>query len=130
MKAKDAIPETIDDYIAAAPAAVRPILAKVRDTIRKTAPQAEERISYRMPAYRLNGELAYFAAFKNHIGLYPPVEGDDKLRAAVAKYANEKGNLRFPLDAPIPYQLIARIVKQRVKWNAQAAKAKAARKKR
>jgi uncharacterized protein YdhG (YjbR/CyaY superfamily) len=130
MKARDAIPETIDDYIAAAPAAVRPILAKVRDTIRKAAPQAEERISYRMPAYRLNGELAYFAAFKNHIGLYPPLEGDDQLRAAVAKYANEKGNLRFPLDAPIPYPLIARIVKQRVKWNAQAVKAKAARKKR
>jgi uncharacterized protein YdhG (YjbR/CyaY superfamily) len=130
MKARDAIPETIDDYIAAAPAPVRPVLAKVRDTIRKAAPQAEERISYRMPAYRLNGELAYFAAFKNHIGLYPPVQGDDRLRAAVAKYANEKGNLRFPLDAPIPYPLIARIVKQRVKWNAQAAKAKAARKKR
>ena len=130
MQARSGIPETIDEYIAAAPAAVRPILTKVRQTIRKAVPEAEERISYRMPAYRLKGDVAYFAAFKNHIGLYPPVQGDDKLLAAVAKYANDKGNLRFPLDAPIPYALIARIVKQRVKWNAQAAKAKAARKNR
>jgi uncharacterized protein YdhG (YjbR/CyaY superfamily) len=130
MKAADQGPKTIDDYIAAAPKPVRPILAKVRDTIRKAAPRAEERISYRMPAYKLNGDAVYFAAFKSHIGLYPPVEGDDDLRAAVAKYANEKGNLRFPLDEPIPYTLIARIVKQRVKWNAQRAKAKAAGRKR
>jgi uncharacterized protein YdhG (YjbR/CyaY superfamily) len=130
MKATGEGPKTIDDYIAASSAPVRPILIKIRDTIRKAAPRAEERISYRMPAYKLNGDVVYFAAFKSHIGLYPPVEGDDDLRAAVAKYANEKGNLRFPLDKPIPYTLIARIVKQRVKWNEQAAKAKAAGKKR
>ena len=130
MKASSKIPETVDEYITAAPASVRPILTKIRQTIRKAVPEAEERISYRMPAYKLRSDIAYFAAFKNHIGLYPPVQGDDKLLAAVAKYANDKGNLRFPLDEPIPYALIARIVKQRVKWNEQAAKAKMARKKR
>jgi uncharacterized protein YdhG (YjbR/CyaY superfamily) len=130
MKARDAVPETIDEYIAAAPAAVQPIVTRIRDTISSAVPGAEERISYQMPAFRLKRDVAYFAAFKNHIGLYPPVQGDDNLLNAVAKYANEKGNLRFPLDAPIPYALIARIVKQRVKWNEQAAKTKAARKKR
>jgi uncharacterized protein YdhG (YjbR/CyaY superfamily) len=128
MKTNQAIPVSIDQYIAAAPAAIRPVLTRIRATIRKAAPQAEERISYRMPAYRLNGELVYFAAFKHHIGLYPPVRGDAKLEQAVKAYANEKGNLRFPLDEPIPYELIARIVKQRVKQNAQAVKARATRK--
>ena len=121
---KATIPATIDEYIAAAPAAVQPILKKIRATIRKAAPQAEEKISYRMPAYKSNGDIVYFAAFKNHIGLYPPVRGDAKLLSDVAKYANEKGNLRFPLDEPIPYALIARIVKQHVKSNEAKAKAK------
>ena len=124
MKSSRATPTTIDEYIAISPLAVRPVLKKIRATIRKAAPKAEERISYRMPAYRLSGELAYFAAFKQHIGFYPPVRGDRKLLADVAPYAGEKGNLRFPLDEPIPYALITRIVKQRVKWNEDAAKAK------
>jgi uncharacterized protein YdhG (YjbR/CyaY superfamily) len=124
MKSSRATPTTIDEYIATTPSAVRPVLKKIRATIRKAAPKAEEKISYRMPAYRLNGELAYFAAFKQHIGFFPPVRGDRKLLADVAPYAGEKGNLRFPLDEPIPYALIARIVKQRVKWNEEAAKSK------
>ena len=126
MKAKQTMPTTIDEYIAASRTEVRGVLSRIRAPIRKAAPEAEERISYRMPAYRLNGDLAYFAAFKNHIGFYPPVRGDEKLMNAVKPYAGEKGNLRFPLDEPIPYALIARIVKQRVKWNEQTAKAKAA----
>lgn len=124
MQAKQTLPTTIDEYIAASRVEVRNVLSRIRATVRKAAPKAEERISYRMPAYRLNGDLAYFAAFKNHIGFYPPVRGDEKLMDAVKSYAGEKGNLRFPLDEPIPYALIARIVKQRVKWNQQAAKAK------
>lgn len=116
---KASVPTTIDEYIAAAPSEVRPVLNKIRATIRKAAPRAEEKISYRMPAYKSDGELVYFAAFKHHIGLYPPVRGDAKLMKEVAKYANEKGNLRFPLDEPIPYALIARIVKQRVRLNAE-----------
>jgi uncharacterized protein YdhG (YjbR/CyaY superfamily) len=126
MKAQQTIPTTIEEYIAASPVEVRGVLEKIRATIRKAAPQAEERISYRIPAYKLNGDVAYFAAFKHHIGFYPPVRGDDKLKKAVKVYAGEKGNLRFPLNEPIPYALIARIVKQRVKLNEQAAKAKAA----
>lgn len=121
---KATAPTTIDEYIEAAPAEVRPVLSKIRATIRKAAPRAEEKISYRMPAYKSNGELVYFAAFKSHIGLYPPVRGDAKLMKDVAKYAGEKGNLRFPLDEAIPYALIARIVKQRVKLNAEKVRSR------
>lgn len=70
-----------------------------------------------MPAFALHGILVYFAAFKNHIGMFPPLKGDARLQAAASKYAGPKGNLRFPLDAPIPYALVARIVKARVKQN-------------
>lgn len=77
-----------------------------------------------MPAFALHGILVYFAAFKSHIGMFPPVRGDAKLEAAVAKYAGPKGNLKFPLDQPIPYALIARIVKFRVKQNLGKARKK------
>jgi uncharacterized protein YdhG (YjbR/CyaY superfamily) len=110
-------PATIDQYIEAAPPGVRPILERIRRTIRAAAPEAAEVISYRMPAFKLHGILVYFAAFKNHIGLYPPVRGDPKLVAAAAPYAGEKGNLQFPLDEPIPLELIRRIVLHRVKQN-------------
>ena len=89
------------------------ILQKIRLTVRGAVPDAEETISYRMPAFRKKKILIYFAAFKNHVGLYPPVKGDTALLKAVAPYAGEKGNLRFPLDQPIPYELIERIVKLR-----------------
>jgi uncharacterized protein YdhG (YjbR/CyaY superfamily) len=105
----------IDEYIASCSPDVQTILQKIRQTIREAAPQAEEKISYRMPAFALKGIIVYFAAFKNHIGLYPPVRGDAKLQAEIAPYKGEKGNLRFPLDEPIPYKLISRIVKSRVK---------------
>jgi uncharacterized protein YdhG (YjbR/CyaY superfamily) len=108
-------PATIDEYVAAFPPDVQSILRKIRSTIRKAAPQAEERISYRMPAFTQDGILVYFAAFKKHIGVYPPVRGDEKLSKELAPYRGEKGNLKFPLDEPIPYDLIARIVKFRVK---------------
>jgi len=110
-------PKNIDEYIASFPPEVQAILKKVRGTIRKAAPGAEETISYKIPAFRLGRILVYFAAFKNHIGLYPPVKGDVSLMKAISKYAGEKGNLRFPLDRPIPHGLIKRIVKLRVKQN-------------
>ncbi len=112
---KGQVPATIDDYIAGQPARAQKILRRVRQVIRDTAPEAEELISYRMPAFRQGGILVYFAAFTQHIGLYPPVRGDLKLAEAAAPYAGEKGNLRFPLDEPIPYDLIRRIVKFRVR---------------
>ena len=77
-----------------------------------------------MPAFKLHGILIYFAAFKNHIGIFPPIRGDAKLEAAVAKYAGPKGNLKFPLDQPFPYSLAGRIVKFRVKQNLAKARKK------
>jgi len=127
-------PNSIDEYIAASPAKVRSILRELRRVIRAGAPSADEVISYRMPAFRQRGILVYFAAFKGHIGLFPPVRGDAKLKKALAPYAGPKGNLSFPLDRPIPYTLIRRVVRLRVKQDsagkvAKAGKRAAARKK-
>ncbi len=110
-------PQNIDDYIAGFPPEKRTILEKIRSTIRNAAPEAKEVISYRMPTFTQNGVLVHFAAFKNHIGLYPPVSGDAELEEALAPYAGEKGNLRFPLDQPIPFGLIERIVKHKLAQN-------------
>ena len=121
--------QTVSEYIAAASPNARPILKKIRATVRKAAPRAEERISYRIPAYFLDGIVVYFAAFKNHIGLFPPVR-DTKLRKAASRYAGPKDNLKFPLNEPIPYGLIARIVKSRVKKNREAAVARKEKKRR
>lgn len=109
-------PKSIDEYIAAAPEEVRPTLESIRATVRKAAPNAEERISYRMPAFFQDGALVYFAAFKSHIGLYPPVR-DEALRPLVGGFAGPKGNLKFPLSGPIPLGLIRRIVTARIKGN-------------
>ena len=117
MQASRATPRNIDEYIASYPPEVQAILQKIRLTIRKAAPDSEEIISYKIPAFRLNGILLYFAAFKKHIGLYPPVRGDAKLVKAASAYAGEKGNLQLPLDHPIPYGLIGKIVKFRLKQN-------------
>jgi uncharacterized protein YdhG (YjbR/CyaY superfamily) len=111
-----ATPRSIDEYIAACAPRARVVLRKLRSTIKRAAPpDTEELISYRMPAFRSNGILLYFAAFKNHVGIFPPIRGDAKLEAAVRNYAGPKGNLRFPLDEPIPYALVARIVKFRAR---------------
>ncbi len=109
-------PETIDAYIAAFPAAVQAVLQQMRATVHAVAPQAQERISYGMPAFFQDGALVYFAAFKAHIGLYPPVQ-DAALRAALAPYAGPKGNLRFALDTPLPLALIRRVVRARLREN-------------
>ena len=114
-------PQTIDEYIAAHPPRVRAILERIRRVVRGAAPQAAEVISYGIPAFRQHGIVIYFAAFKNHIGLFPPVGGDPKLVRAAAPYAGPKGNLRFPLDEPIPYDLIKRIVLHRAKQDVSKA---------
>ena len=125
MAAARAKPQSVDQYIAACPPEARAILRKLRSTIKRAAPpEAEEIISYRMPAFKLHGILIYFAAFKNHIGIFPPIRGDAKLEGAVAKYAGPKGNLKFPLDQPFPYSLAERIVKFRVKQNLAKARKK------
>lgn len=108
--------KTIDDYIASASDRARPILKKIRSVVRNAAPGATESISYGIPTFKLDGRvLVHFAAFKNHIGLYPPVSGDARIEKATERYAGEKGNLRFPLDEPMPYELIERIVKLKLK---------------
>ena len=124
MASNQATPGTIDEYIAAFRPEVRHILARILSTIHAAAPGAREAISYRIPAFKLNGTLVYFAAFKNHIGFYPPISGDARLEKAVSQFAGEKGNLRFPLDQPIPYGLIERIVKLRVKQDKAKATAR------
>jgi uncharacterized protein YdhG (YjbR/CyaY superfamily) len=124
MTSKRATPNTIDEYIAAFSPEVQEILEKIRRVVRAAAPEAQEAISYQIPTFKLNGILVHFAAFKNHIGIYPPIRGDAALEEAVAPYAGEKGNLRFPLDQPIPYDLIERIAKLRVKQNLAKASAK------
>jgi len=118
-----AAPKSIDKYIASFSPEVQAILERIRLTIRKAAPGAQETISYNIPTFTLSGVLVHFAAFKKHIGFYPPVRGDARLEKAASTYAGEKGNLRFPLDQPIPYGLIEKLVKLRVKQNLLKARA-------
>ncbi|MGY0197222.1 iron chaperone [Leptothrix sp. BB-4] len=120
----------IDDYIAAQPAAVRPLLEQVRAAARRAAPDAAEVISYRIPALRQHGVLVYFAAFQRHIGFYPPVRGDDALVQEAARYAGEKGNLRFPLDQPLPLDLIERLTRLRLAQDTQQHAERATRRRR
>jgi uncharacterized protein YdhG (YjbR/CyaY superfamily) len=124
MPANRTTPTTTDEYIATFSPEVQKILRKIRQVVRSAAPDAEEVISYRIPAFKLNGILLYFAAFQKHIGLYPPIAGDVRLEKAVSPYAGEKGNLQFPLDQSIPYDLIKRIVQHRLKQNLAKAAAK------
>ena len=127
MAIRTTAPTSIDEYIAASRSEVQPILEQIRMAISTAAPGAQEIISYRMPAFRLHGILVSFAAFKAHIGLYPPVSGDARLEKALSSYAGPKGNLKFPLDQPIPYALIKRVVLLRV--NQDLLRADARRKK-
>jgi uncharacterized protein YdhG (YjbR/CyaY superfamily) len=114
----------VDEYIAARPRQVQPILRRVRKTIRKAAPEAKEAISYRIPAYMLNGRLVYFAAFDDHISLYPAPRGVAEFKKELATFKGGKGTVQFPLDKPIPFGLITRIVKYRVELNRANAAAR------
>jgi uncharacterized protein YdhG (YjbR/CyaY superfamily) len=115
MKTKAVPPPTsIDAYIAGSSPSAQPILREIRAVIRRAAPEATETISYGMPTFKMGRVIAHFGAFKTHIGLFPPVREAD-LEARIAPYRGEKGNLRFPLDAPIPYDLIGEIVARRAK---------------
>jgi uncharacterized protein YdhG (YjbR/CyaY superfamily) len=117
MKDKKDAPATIDQYIEGFPPEIQVILSKLRAAVKKAAPQAVEKISYQMPAFYLNGNLVYFAAFKNHIGFFPTSSGVAAFQKELAKYATSKGTIQFPLDKPLPLDLIKRIVKFRVKEN-------------
>ena len=122
MKKNPSAPKTIDEYIAGFPESIQAILQKIRMTIHEAAPDAEETISYQMPTFRLKGNLVHFAAFKEHIGFYPTPTGTEKFQRELSPYKGAKGSVRFPLDRPIPFALIGRIVKFRVKENLARAK--------
>ena len=124
MKTKQSAPATIDEYIAGFPPDVQAILQKIRSTIRKAAPSAEETIKYQIPTFTLQGNLVHFAAFKKHIGFYPTPAGTEKFKKELAVYKSAKGSVQFPLDQPIPYGLISKIVKFRVKENLAKAETK------
>jgi uncharacterized protein YdhG (YjbR/CyaY superfamily) len=117
-------PKDMDEYIAGYPRDVQKLLQQVRRTIKKAAPGAVETIKYQIPTFTLNGNLISFAAYKNHIGIYPAPRGVPEFAAELSAYAGEKSTLRLPLDQPIPVDLISRIVKFRVKNLLQRAQAK------
>jgi uncharacterized protein YdhG (YjbR/CyaY superfamily) len=122
-KAKHRI-QSIDDYIQTFPIEVQKKLQSIRKLIKKLAPEAEEKISYQIPTFYLNGNLVHFAAFKSHIGFYPTPSGISSFEKELSKYKQGKGSVQFPLDRPIPMDLIARIVEFRLEKNRKKAVAK------
>jgi uncharacterized protein YdhG (YjbR/CyaY superfamily) len=124
MRTDQTAPKTIDEYVAGFPHDVQEILEKMRMTIRKAAPDAEEAIKYQMPTFTLKGNLVHFAAHTNHIGFYPTPTGIEEFKNELSVYETAKGTIRFPLDKPIPFDLISKIVKFRVKENLERAYAR------
>jgi uncharacterized protein YdhG (YjbR/CyaY superfamily) len=124
MKTTQTSPQTIDEYIAGFPLNVQEILQKIRKTIHEAAPDAQEKISYQMPTFYLKGNLVHFAAFKEHIGFYPVPTGIEKFKKELSVYKQGKGSVQFPLDQVMPYGLITKIVKFRVKENLAKASTK------
>jgi uncharacterized protein YdhG (YjbR/CyaY superfamily) len=122
MKTMRSDSQNIDQYISGFPSDIQTLLKKVRQTIKDSAPGAQEAIKYQMPTFVLGGNLIHFAAFKHHIGLYPAPSGIMRFRKELSKYATSKGAIQFPLDQPIPYSLIAKITKFRVKEQKEKAK--------
>lgn len=122
--------KTIDEFIASSPTDVQAVLQKIRATIQKAAPKAKETINYGIPTFTLEGNLVHFSAFKAHIGFYPTPSGIEKFKQELSAYELAKGSVKFPLDKPIPYALIAKVVKFRVKENLEKAKSKGKAKKR
>ena len=115
---------SIDGYIAGFPTEVQAILEQIRLTVAQTAPEATEKISYQMPTFFLNGNLVHFAAYRHHIGFYPAPTGIEAFKSELSAYKGAKGSVQFPLDKPIPFDLIARIVKFRVEGNLRKAAAR------
>ena len=114
----------IDEYIAGFPETTRDILLKVRATIRNSVPEAEEAISYGIPTFKLKGNLVHFAGYKNHIGFYPGAAGIETFKEELSEYKLSRGTVQFPIDKPIPFDLITKIVDFRVKQNLRQAEAK------
>lgn len=124
MNAEASAPQTIDDYIAGFPPDIQTILQTIRRTIQQVAPEAQETISYQIPTFTLKGNLVHFAAFTNHIGFYPTPTGIAAFAEALSGYKGNKGSVQFPLNQPIPYDLIRAIVQFRVEENLAIAATK------
>ena len=124
MKSSDKKIQNINEYIYGFPNDVQKILRRIRETIQKAAPKAEETISYQIPTFKLNGNLVHFAAFKNHIGFYPTSSAIKKFSGELTTYNISKGTIRFPLDKKIPLGLISKITRYRVKENLERSKIK------
>ncbi|NEU32101.1 hypothetical protein GN156_15195 [bacterium LRH843] len=129
MEKQTIIPKSIDEYILQYPEDIQEILKALRKVIKESAPNAEEKISYGMPTFVLNGNLVHFAAFKNHIGFYPAPSGINTFKEELSGYKTSKGAVQFPLGKPIPYELISKIVKFRVDENKIKAEEKIKKKK-
>jgi len=124
VKAEPRKSATIDEYLGCFSAEVQKVLESIRQTIKSTAPDAKETISYGIPTFTLEGNLVHFAAFEKHIGFYPTPSGIEKFKKELSTYKGAKGSVQFPLDKPMPLALIHKIVKFRVAENLQLAKAK------
>ncbi len=122
MEIKKAEYHTIDEYIGQFPREIQEILQEIRKIVHETAPEATEKISYQMPTFFLNGNLVHFAAFKKHIGFYPTPTGTEQFRSELSVYKGAKGSVQFPLDQPMPYELIRKIVAFRVAENREKSK--------
>lgn len=129
MEGNDNTNSQIDEYILQFPPDIQEKLRKLRKVIKEAAPDAEEKISYQMPTFALHGNLVHFAAFKNHIGFFPTPSGVEAFRDELSGYKTSKGTIQFPLDKPLPYELISRIVKFRVAENVKNAEGKLKKKK-
>jgi uncharacterized protein YdhG (YjbR/CyaY superfamily) len=119
MERKRKQANSIDEYIATFPKPIKDILQELRQTIKEAAPQAQEAISYQIPTFKLNGNLVHFAAFKDHIGFFPTSSGVAAFEKELSQYKTSKGTIRFPIDKPIPFDLVRKIVKYRVNENLQ-----------
>ena len=124
MESNQAGFSSMDEYIATFPEGIQKILEELRTTIKAAAPQAEEKISYQMPTFFLKGNLVHFAAHKNHIGFYPTPSGIQAFERELSIFESAKGSVQFPLDRPMPLELISRIVKFRVAENLKKAEMK------
>jgi uncharacterized protein YdhG (YjbR/CyaY superfamily) len=124
MEGNKNTPASIDEYIAKFPPEIQEILEMLRKVIKESAPDAKEKISYQMPTFVLHGNLVHFAACKNHIGFYPTPSGIDAFKHELAEYKGAKGSIQFPIEKPLPYQLISKIVKFRVEETIKKAESK------
>ena len=120
---------SIDEYIATFPEDIQKILEELRATVKAAAPEAEEKISYQMPTFFLKGNLVHFAAFKNHIGLYPTPSGTQAFKRELSSYQGAKGSIKFPIDEPLPLELIRKIVEFRVAENLKNSESKSGKRK-